>query len=253
MEGVKVKSKEPFNELIDDEKLMDKYISQFFDFYTIYELYMRVGGLKELGYNCSVIIRDKPFNLIKEKFTQVVDKFFIDIFKALNESIAKELRHFPRRCNGIGLCKYSTGNIYEDFYSVTGYKKERVLQVKKDPSRDSFLVWNLFYYPIWEVNYGGEAWTKTANLLQSFKKVKDYHSKVHWCDQVLHLQHNTGHVLDKTRYLALSMKNIPKDDFDYETALDLRARSRSILEFMPYVSIEVKKLVMPHARLLRER
>lgn len=245
-----VKSKEPFDRLINDEKLMDKYISQFFDFYSIYELYMRVGGLQELGYNCPVIIRDKQFYLIKEKFTQVVDKFFIDIFKALNESIASELRHFPRRCDGIGSVKYSTGNIYKDFYSVTGYKKERILQVKKDPSRDPFLVWNLFYHPIWEVNYGGEKWTTAANLLQDFKKAKNYHSKVHWCDQVLHLQHNTGHVLNKTNYLALSIRNIPKDEYDYETALDLRARAHSILEFMPYVSIGVKKLVMPHARLL---
>ena len=139
-----VKSKEPFDRLINDEKLMDKYISQFFDFYSIYELYMRVGGLQELGYNCPVIIRDKQFYLIKEKFTQVVDKFFIDIFKALNESIASELRHFPRRCDGIGSVKYRR-NIYKDFYSVTDIKKKEYYRLKR-PVRILFSM-NL-YHPI---------------------------------------------------------------------------------------------------------
>ena len=66
--------------------LRNKYIVQFFDFYTIYELYMKVGGLREVGYdNYPVYINERAYEKIKNKFklpnrytkeeTEIIEKF----------------------------------------------------------------------------------------------------------------------------------------------------------------------------------
>ena len=76
----------------------EKIVSRFFDFYSIYELYLRIGGFREEGYpGYSVFVNERIFDKIKDKYNEIVDTFYEEVREALIESIHSESRHFPRR------------------------------------------------------------------------------------------------------------------------------------------------------------
>ncbi len=226
-----------------------KYLTLFFDFYTIYELYLKIGGYREIGYfNYPVVINYKPYNLIKEKYEETVEKVFSKLRKKLEESVLEEFVHFT-----IGECRD-----YNRFWDTSSAKKiqkksgcsiENCKNAIKFPEKNMGVVYHLFHDLRWVPFYGGKRWAKAAKFLIQSKNLKTIHEKVGWCDQVFDLHHNTGHLLNKTEFVVLSSDYFENRNRRLSTPLNIRARAISIKEFIPFISYSVKKLLIPQLKL----
>jgi hypothetical protein len=228
---------------------------KFFDFYAMYELYLRVGGFRNHGYDrYPVYVNEHIWNRIVGKYEDVVDEFYSMVKAALVDSLQSEVRHFPKRCH-----YYRYGDepaFYDNIANKTGVTPAMIDAVKKDVEKYPHAVHAIFYVPKWHISYGGRKWAKAAKMLIDSKEVKTHHDKVFWCDRVLDLQHNTGHLLNKTSFECLSRLCIeipgktPGAPKARHKPLNFRARARSITKFIPYTSPAVAKLVIPRLRLL---
>jgi hypothetical protein len=211
----------------------------FFDFYSIYDLYLRCGGYREIGYtNYPVIINQRGFDKIEEKYNDVVNNMYSETYKALVYSIQSELRHFP-------YCCHSSMN---HFCRINNVSKEDVKIVKKDVEKNFCLAYTIFDKGIWDYNYGGKKWAKATKMLIESKNINTIHKKVWWCDRVLDLHHNTGHLLNKTDFNILS-KYVIKTRNRLNTPLDFRATSESVFSFINFISFDIKNLLMPQSKL----
>jgi hypothetical protein len=226
---------------------VDKCVSDFFDFYAMYELYLRVGGFREEGYPGYDVFGNEPiFRRIKEKYEEVVDDFYKQILEALELSVAGEIDHFPKRCPEC-IAPHEP-RFYDRLCKKAGITRKQIHDCKDDVVTYAEVVYALFSVPKWSAQYGGKKWAEAAKLLIESKTIKTRHEKVAWCDRVLDLQHNTGHLLNKTDFLPLSRDYLPGSG-RYK-ALNFRAKARSVMNFVPYLSPSVRNLVIPRARLL---
>lgn len=227
--------------------MVNSSISKFFDFYAMYELYMRVGGFREEGYpGYDVFVNEPIYRRIVDKYEQVVDDFYKEIFEALELSVAGEIDHFPQRCPE---CKApNEPQFYDKLCRKAGITRKQIQDCKDDVVTYAEVVYALFSVPKWSAQYGGKKWAKAAMLLIESKSLKTRHDKVMWCDRVLDLHHNTGHLLNKTDFAPLSTDYLPGSG-RYK-ALNFRAKARSVMQFVPYLSPSVRNLVIPRARLL---
>lgn len=225
---------------------VDKSIADFFDFYAMYELYLRVGGFREEGYpGYPVFVNERVYRKIVEKYEEVVDTFYAAVYDALVLSIAGEIEHFPSRC--VGCCAPNEPKFYANIKKKSGVTPAMIDKAKNDVEAYPEVVYVLFSVPPWQCSYGGKRWAEAAKLLVDSKKIKTRHEKVGWCDQVLDLHHNTGHLLNKTDFAALSRDYLPRTR---KKALNFRAKAKSVLEYVPYLSPSVRRLVIPQARKL---
>ena len=216
-------------------------ISKFFDFYSMYELYLRAGGFREIGYvKYPVFVNERIYRRIEDKYNEIVQEFFQDIYDALAYSVRSELRHFPSHC-------IEKNNEWNRLAEITGYSKKMLENGKRYPEEYPEIAFRLFYDGMWAIDYGGINWAVATEFLIKAKKIKTTHEKVAWCDAVLDLEHNTGHLLNKTKFRVLSGR-LPKSN--YSTPLDFRADANEITKFLPYCTTAVRKLVIPRTRIL---
>lgn len=219
----------------------------FFDFYAMYELYLRVGGYRDIGYEkYDTFVCERAYNLIKEKYEEVVDTFFRRIYDALEESVAAEIRHFPRRCSHC----IALNEFYPQLREKSGFSNDHFDEAKKHPEKHPEVVWAMFYYPLWSCCYGGKKWAAAAKLLVESRNLKTRHDKVGWCDRVLDLYHNTGHLLNKTEFSCLSDSCVLTKKGKWSKPLNYRAHAKSIMAYVHFMTPSVKRLVIPQARLL---
>lgn len=228
-------------------KQVNPIVKDFYDFYSIVELYNRSGGFRDnpkyRGY--PVFVSWRAEEKIKNTYEEIVNKFYADVHGALNRSIKSELRHFPEMTfiDFDNSEKYRTLKAYRQ--AVIGYPWKFVNRVKKNPSYNPRVVKAIFLNIKWDDAYGGKKWAKGAQLLIDAESIKTLSDKVYWIDRVLDLYHNSGHMIDKTQFRVLSHREYRKP-----THLNLRKRSRDIFAFLPYNSTRVKKLVIPQKRIL---
>jgi len=207
---------------------------------------MKVGGLREVGYdNYPVYINERAYEKIKNKFNEIVDDFSDKVYEALCHSIKSEVKHFPYECtitNRIRAC--------ELIKRKSGYNKEDIFRAQRNPVKYPLATWAIFYFGPWGEGFGGKRWAKAVAEMKKYMSLKSRFQKVYWCDRVLHMQHNTGHLLNKTPFKQLTVVTVRKKSGRDQLVLNFRAKAKSILEFVPYVSSDVKKLVIPQSRLL---
>jgi len=227
-------------------------VKEFFDFYAINELYLRCGGFREQGYpTYSVYVNERIYNKIMEKYEEIVDTFYVRIYKAIVISISSEIHHFPANC-----CDHYSPvepQFYEDLRGKSGIPitSDVVDEAKKDVEKYIDIVYALFSVPQWTEAYGGKRWADATQILKDAKHVKTHRDKVYWCDRVLDLYHNTGHLLNKTSFKCLSIHCIQNKNGQRITPLNFRMKSRTIVDFIPYLSFPVQKLVIPRKLLLQ--
>ena len=227
------------------------------DVYALYALWWELGSGKEAyGHNSGAVTFTPSLRVkaIDEAFYQALTGFAQAVHLAVNRAIYQELedccdnnlvphqvlrewmRHQPQAIrDAVTVDRYGyalTGR--PGFFSRVGYHN----------------IINWFNAPFWEEHadmYGGPAWAKitAANtaLLDQLKHsdVKDVMSAL---DKLLDLHHNTGSILSKNK-VGLEMS------VDQKT-LDIRARLRSVKDFLPYVSSDVKKLITAASNSLTE-
>lgn len=219
---------------------------KFFDFYSIIDLYLRAGGFRDIGYErYPVFVSHRIEERIRHTYEFVVDSFYGRVRNALITSIRSELRHFPNSCAKV--CEPELG------YAGVAHKK--IPTIKLSPQKYPEQAYLLFSIPKWYSAYGGPKWAEAARLLVECKKVKSRMDKIYWVDRVLDLYHNTGHLLDKTGFYEISCirEYNALDKIGRKrkvNALTFRANAKSILEFIPFNSSEIRKLVIPRKNIL---
>lgn len=232
--------------------LSEKSIFQkFFDFYSMYELYLRCGGFRDIGYGgYDTFVNEGVFNRISSIYEGTVEEFYELVYDALVMSIQCEIRHFPGDCqfkNGDQVDTF-TKKFYDEFEKKFGISRKVCKAVKKDILYDISTAHLIFAKVAWCPGYGGQKWGKGVQALIDAEKVKTLHDKVQWIDRVMDLYHNNGHLLNKTHFSYLS--GPVKEGFNDRTALDFRAKAKTILKFTPFNSDRVKQLVLARQRIL---
>lgn len=236
-------------------KRQNKILNLFFDFYALNDLYLRVGGFRDIGYKTyDVFVSEKIFERIKEKYEEKVDLLF----------------NLTKEC----LARTTRGELINNFYGYTYLPDDEKINDKDNPDRSYWRMtreilmrregynldifrnegivknakkaYKLFSEYTWEESYGGTAWAQAALALDESVNVKTYSDKVYWIDKVMDLQHNNGHILNKTEFRCVS----DYMDGSYGTYLDYRANCPSIINFIDYCSYSVAKLVIPRKKLL---
>lgn len=225
---------------------------RFFDFYSMIELYMRIGGFRDMGYSSyPVFVSHAIESRIREKYEDVVTSFYEEVRTALIQSIRSELRHFPNHVYG-GLPE-----IYEAFEAERITKKQ-ISSAQRRPDKFPETAHAIFSIPKWYLSYGGKKWAKGTKMLMDIVNVRTLEDKIFWVDKVLDLYHNCGHMLNKTKFRVLEQKNKEiltiqsngKRRKRWSNSLNVRAKARSVIEFLPYNSVEVQRLVIPRKNLL---
>ena len=222
-----------------------KLIQEFFDFYSINELYLRCGGFRDIGYaTYPVFVSARAEEKIKEKYEKTVNAFHDKVYNALVKSVKSELRHFGSKAYSPDGYLSGTTGLYCFFEKEHGLTHEMITCARENPEIYPEIAHLLFNEVRWAVDYGGASWANGTRALIDSKLVKSIEDKVFWVDRVLDLYHNNGHMLDKTDFEALSEDHIDVDDM-LESPLNFRAATRSIMKFIPFNSNPVIKLVMP--------
>ena len=219
-----------------------KEITHFFDFYATHELYLRCGGFREEGYAMyNLFVNESIYIRILDTYDCVIESFFNNIKDSLEETITDEIENFIDEC-------YDVNNI--DKISKLGYTDLHVLWPDCYLDKNPYLIYRIFNDFQWNHSYAGKKWAVATQCFIDIKDVKTITDKVLWCDRVLDLYHNTGHILNKTKYECLSQNYwlLDRNKSNKKrpiSALNFRAKARSVMEFVPYVSPSVRKLLIP--------
>lgn len=222
----------------------NSFLVLFFDFYVINELYLRCGGFRDVGYpKYDVFVPEKIYETIKFQYEHTVELMFEHTVRCLANTTRGELvKHFYSEAylqdDG---CNYMTRDrlLKREGYTLKIFYRDGII---KHADR----AYTLFFKYNWSDSYGGKAWAKGAKALADLKNVKTLKDKVYWIDRVMDLQHNNGHILNKTDFNCLSHY---VNGFN-GTYLDFRARCKTIFDLLDLCSFKVKKLTIPRKRIL---
>ena len=249
---------------------LTKPVISFFDFYTL-------NLLKFFCVEKSVNFGNRE-KRINELYSKVVNYLYSDIRKCLEYSVLREFRHFR---------VFTFGNdhsfsrhdfllqISEDLHELNKivhkidanhlkYKKINLDYNENIYDEVKFCNFNFdlndVYYGFdffnWEKYYGGKLWAKAVAFL--FEKPKTEKEKEFWVDRVLDLQHNSGFILDKTKYFRLSLKRqfkTPNKKNKTKTidALTYRRNCSNVTQLAQFCSHKVKKTCNINKGLLPEK
>lgn len=228
----------------------------FFDFYAL-SILRFFAGERTLNHGCRA-------DRIERSYEEVVDLFYEEIRRALHYSVLREFRHFngrttlPRRNKRNARIKRFAelskrlNKLYD--YGVGSLDK----YLWKESDGESFQNIDLgdieagFNDFRWDTLYGGKAWGKAAGFL--LQDPKTTLNKELWIDRVLDLQHNCGHILNKTKFRVLSLRNkVPNPRTKgRRTILNHRRYAQTIRELSSYGSARTKKLVNTNLNLVPE-
>lgn len=225
----------------------------FFDFYSL-SLLRFFAGEKTLNHECRV-------ERIERYYTQTVEAFYEDIRNALYYSVLREFRHFSDRTEYERTKKRKINRAEANALSMkldTLYDKNVLDKVLAGERRKELEGINLqliadgFNKVKWHSLYGGKKWGKAAVFL--LQKPKTTEQKELWIDRVLDLQHNCGHILNKTKFTVLSQRNKVYNPVTKgkRSILNHRRYARTIRELSKHASFQTQKLVNVNLNLLPE-
>lgn len=225
---------------------MNKTITLFFDFYAL-NLLDFFAGEKTLNHS-------NRAERISNRYTEVTEELYEEIYRALMYSVVREFRHFywetPHPGSDEALEKYKhLMKVSQRIYS--SYNSNRLNRWLKNKNTIKFPIKidldDLAYgynRVQWNKCYGGKNWGKAVEFLQNLPTTVE--QKQLWIDRVLDLQHNTGHILNKTDFYSLSK---PKQCHRHnesnrrkKTALNYRRYATGVTDLIRYSSSSVKKL-----------
>jgi hypothetical protein len=228
----------------------------FFDFYTL-SLLNYFAGDTSLNHEGKV-------RRIRDTYEQKVDELYEDIKRSLTYSVTREFRHYieygPCDKPYVDLAKkicheYRTGLVKVYLNKEETRKKLDTSDVRLRSIADGFMM------PNWDDNYGGKLWGIAARFL--LEKPETTKSKELWVDRVLDLQHNNGHILNKTNFAQLERHAFPriysyvsnkriKAIYNEYNALDYRRYAKTLSDLTVYASPRINRLVVTNLNFIPE-
>ena len=196
-------------------------INQFFDLYALSDLHYLFAELR--------ITHARRSERIREAFENIVEDMYGQVRKVLARSVSGEYRHTAN-------CELYYG---ENPRTQKVCKELDYLAMAKVFSAEDD----------WYQDYGGPLWAKAAEMMmENPRSLKD---KMFWTDRVFDMQHNTGHILNKSRFKVLEQEWNITDMEDRASALDYRAAGK-LLEWELLVSRKVRNLLVPLKNQIKE-
>jgi hypothetical protein len=232
----------------------DITVAKFFDFYTL-NLLDYFAGEKTLNHSSRA-------ERITNKYVEVTEEMYAKIRRALTYSIIREFRHFGSETFEPVVCDEADEKLFYKYDML----KEMSIKYDLEFIRNRFdrylkgelelhdlhirfdidLLIYAFSNVDWALKYGGRNWAKAAQLLR--EEPKTVHHKQLWIDRVLDLQHNTGHILNKTDFWSLSQPKQCHRQFEprknKRSPLNYRRYANSISDLIRYSSSSVRKLAI---------
>lgn len=224
-----------------DEKVL---LRSFFNLYSINEIWFKTVGATSYGYTSSVILPHKKESKINDLFQQIVEGFKHNLVRALEWSVRKEIKHWNN----------ATFYSHKDFKIGEAIRKKNKGKRLRDFPLEEIA--RLFSLKCWEPEYGGSRWAKATKLLVRLKASKMLRDDIFLIDQILDLQHNTGHILNKTGFTCLSERRCyrqPSAGQKRFVGWALAFRNRAKLEEMvKFASNEVRRVFMANKRWIEQ-
>lgn len=228
----------------------------FFDFYSM-SLLNYFAGDTSLNHEGKV-------RRIRDTYEKKVDELYEDIRRSLTYSVIREFRHFiengPHMPPHIKLAKTIYGEYRKGF--VKAYLNKEVKGEKLDTSDTRILsIVDGFMMGGWDSGYGGPLWGIAAKFL--LEKPRTTTKKELWVDRVLDLQHNNGHILNKTNFAQLERHAFPRI-YSYDSnkrikainnaynALDYRRYAKTLSDLTVYASPRITRLVTANLNFIPE-
>jgi hypothetical protein len=212
--------------------------------YCLYTMWYDIGGgKKDYDTPVDVITPHKREVLVERSFAEFLAAMADLLVKTTLDAVADELENLedehliPQRVV-LRWVKENIPDLYPHIAAVDTDGPTVLL-----PSMHIIGYQNairLFNAPFWEEYaelYGGKKWAQITEALMhlhdSVKRAKGMKDIMFAIDRLYDMEHNTGSLVGK----------LPKNVAVSEQDLDLRASIRSVREFYPYVSSQVKKII----------
>lgn len=241
----------------------DQTQCEFFDFYAL-NLLEFFAGEKTLNHS---VRAERITNLYEE----VTERMYQKIYRALLYSVVREFRHFCYETYNMddqdnlyidrGTYQYywrMSMRVYRKYNTFGGQKAFKAFldgnsdQLPIQPNLNDILF--CFNHKGWNSHYGGKNWAKATALLLDLPRTIS--QKQVWIDRVLDLQHNTGHILNKTDFHILSaQKRCRRADQglrNKRSPLNYRRYATTISDLIRYSSVRVRKLATANMNYIPE-
>lgn len=242
----------------------DQTLCEFFDFYAL-NLLDYFAGSRTLNHAARA-------ERITNKYEELTEKIYRKMHRALLYSVVREFRH---------LCEETYNNdedanpiidreTYQMYWRISKHVKDCYDSRKGGQAFLDFLNGEVEHLPIqprledllfcynnveWCDKYGGKNWGKATALLLNIPKTLS--QKQVWIDRVLDLQHNTGHILNKTDFYILSAaKQCHRADQSVRkkrSPLNYRRYANTMSDLLRYSSHKVRKLAIANMNYIPER
>lgn len=226
--------------LQSNQKNMRRVYELFFDFYAI----TTVKGYIDAARTILSSYKEERLSFMAER---VVDEIYEFVKDALTYSVYSEASYLFRR--------YRTSKGMEAFdcgpATLNKWTKSKGVYRKRSWEVSLGIIYEGFQTTFWELDYGGTSWAEGTKFLLDLPKT--YSEKIIWVDRVFDLQHNTGHMLNKTVFHVISEdtysypkflhEEVPRDeaDMDYDSPLDYKA-VHPVGHLLCYVSDKVYRI-----------
>lgn len=243
------------NELKMKRNTPDSLMASFFDFYAL-NLLDFFAGEKTLNHSSRA-------ERITNRYAEVTEELYQKIYRALTYSVVREFRHFreetylPESISGKKTRKTERYKELEEMSNkiriafIRGYHDKAFLRtnecmITRYSGLSLMMIHEAFTKYYWCDKFGGRSWGKATALLLDLPRTTE--QKQIWIDRVLDLQHNTGHILNKTDFYVLSQPKKCHRQFEPKknkrSPLNYRRYAERISDLIRYSSPSVRKLAI---------
>jgi hypothetical protein len=194
---------------------------------------------------------------ISNKYEEITESFYLQIHNHLLYSVFREFRHFSEETcithqnfEQWGATAKISKQVRSLYYNnKLDYALDAAISSKTEMQNPSnialWILFKAFSSFKWAKWYGGKNWATAVKFL--IEKPKTIKQKQIWIDRVLDLQHNSGHILNKTHFSVLSAPKrchrVNQSKRNKRTALNYRRYAERISDLTRYSSSYVSRLV----------
>ena len=175
----------------------------------------------------------REFRHIDYSFT-FPDRGHEEYFKIVNK-YAKAIRVIDKRVDALR-------------YNQVGSDKDiKIFSSLKIDLADVYTMFSA--HKCWDTSYGGKLWAKATEFLINLPTTDK--EKIIWVDRVLDLYHNSGPLLNKTKFKVLFKPKTCGEKLMKRTALNYRRYAKAA-DLAKYASASIRKLFIANRRSLPE-